>query len=463
MTGSPKKPNSGGGLQIGRRDALFAGLGTGFGTLGLGAGPSAAKPRMAEAAGAYSTHGIVPADGAIAQTATLQAALDAAANSGTPLFLPAGTYMTDTLEMKRGAQVHGIPGRTVLKSGGATIFTAENAENLRLSGLVLDGGGRSLGDDGALLFATGIADLDISDCRFVNSGGGGVTLRKTSGRIANCTFGKIATAALFSEDATGLEISHNQIHDCGDNGILVWRSEQGEDGTLVCGNRIERIAAKSGGSGQNGNGVNVFRAGSVLVAQNRISDCAFSAIRSNAGSNCQMIANSCARLGEVALYAEFGFEGAVIANNIVDTAATGISVTNFNEGGRLAVVQGNLIRNLFLRKTGEARGNGISVEADTTVSGNVVEGAPAYGIIVGWGDYLRDVAVTGNVIRKSHIGIGVAVGTGAGTALVTDNLIDGARDGAIRAMKGPAPLGPDLALESAEPFRNLAVYANVAR
>jgi len=96
--------------------------------------------------------------------------------------------------------------------------------------------------------------------------------------------------------------------------------------------------------------VNVFRAGSVLVSSNRIADCAFLAIRSNAGSNCQMVGNSCARLGEVGLYAEFAFEGAVIANNLVDKGATGISVTNFNEGGRLAVVQGNLIRNLFFRK-----------------------------------------------------------------------------------------------------------------
>jgi uncharacterized secreted repeat protein (TIGR03808 family) len=201
----------------------------------------------------------------------------------------------------------------------------------------------------------------------------------------------------------------------------------------------------------------------VLVTQNRISDCAFSAIRSNAGSNCQMVANSCSRLGEVALYAEFGFEGALIANNIVDTAATGISVTNFNEGGRLAVVQGNIVRNLFFRKTGEARGSGIAVEADTTVTGNVVEGAPAYGIIVGWGEYMRDVTVTGNVVRKSRIGIGVATASGAGAALITDNLIDGAQDGSIRAMQGPILTGPDLALESAESFRNLAVYANVAR
>jgi uncharacterized secreted repeat protein (TIGR03808 family) len=288
-------------------------------------------------------------------------------------------------------------------------------------------------------------------------------LRKVSGRITDCEMSDIRKGALFSEDAAGLEVAHNDIHDCGDNGILIWRSEIGEDGTIVTANRIERIAAKSGGSGQNGNGINVFRAGSVLVNANRIADCAFSAIRSNSGSNCQMIANSCARLGEVALYAEFSFEGAVIANNIVDTAAMGVSVTNFKEGGRLAVVQGNLIRNLFLRKDADSRGIGIAVEADSVVSDNVIDGAPAYGIMVGWGSYLRDVSVTDNLIRKAHIGIGVSVSPSAGTALITDNLITDAKEGAIRAMNGPTPVGPDLARESAEAYRNLAVYANVAR
>jgi uncharacterized secreted repeat protein (TIGR03808 family) len=253
------------------------------------------------------------------------------------------------------------------------------------------------------------------------------------------------------------------VHDCGDNGILVWRSEVGEDGTIVSGNRIERIAAKSGGSGQNGNGINVFRAGSVLINGNRIADCAFSAIRSNAGSNCQMIGNSCARLGEVALYAEFAFEGAVIANNLVDKAAIGISVTNFNEGGRLAVVQGNLIRNLFLRKDAEIRGIGIAVEADTVVSGNVIEGSPAFGVMIGWGPYLRDVNVTDNLIRNAHIGIGVSTDPAAGAALITGNLISGAKDGAIRAISGATPVGPDLVKESPDAYRNLAVHANIAR
>ena len=74
--------------------------------------------------------------------------------------------------------------------------------------------------------------------------------------------------------------------------------------------------------------------------------------------------------GEVALYAEFGFEGAIIADNSVDGAAIGVSVTNFNEGGRLAVVQGNIIRNLKPQRPagtdpGDSAGVGISVEADT--------------------------------------------------------------------------------------------------
>ena len=45
-----------------------------------------------------------------------------------------------------------------------------------------------------------------------------------------------------------------------------------------------------------------------------------------------MIGNSCARLGEAAIYAEFSAEGTVIANNLVDRAAAGISVANFAKG-----------------------------------------------------------------------------------------------------------------------------------
>ena len=449
-------------MSVGRRQLLMGGLGLG---LAAAAGPRMAASREeTDAPQAFSTYGIVPGGGEIDQTATLQLAADDAAETGTPLFLPAGIYSTSRLTLKSGTQITGVPGRSILhyRDGGA-ILSLENVENVRLAGLVLDGEGKPLGERGALLAATETKHLDLSDCRFVDSAEDGVVLRKVSGWIKDCEIGDIRKAGLFSEDAGGLQIAHNHVRDCGDNGILVWRSEQGEDATIVAANRIERIAARSGGSGQNGNAINVFRAGSVLISGNRIADCAFSAIRSNSGSNCQMIGNSCARLGEVALYAEFSFEGAVIANNLVDRAAIGVSVTNFNEGGRLAVVQGNLIRNLFLRKDVESRGIGIAVEADSVVTGNVIEGTPAYGIIIGWGRYLRDVSVTDNLIRNAHIGIGVSTDPSAGTALITNNLITGAKDGAIRAMNGPTAIGPDLAQASAEAYRNLAVYANVAR
>jgi len=154
--------------------------------------------------------------------------------------------------------------------------------------------------------------------------------------------------------------------------------------------------------------INVFRAGNVIVRGNRIARAAFSAVRGNAASNIQIVGNGCSALGEVAIYSEFGFEGAVIANNTIDGAALGISVTNFNEGGRLAVVQGNLVRNLKPKRPAgtdpnDGAGIGISVEADASVTGNVVEHAPTAGIMVGWGQYMRDVSVTGNVVALERI------------------------------------------------------------
>ena len=104
----------------------------------------------------------------------------------------------------------------------------------------------------------------------------------------------------------------------GNGGILVWRSTQGDDGTLIVDNRIEGVMNKAGGSGQWGNAVNVFRADNVIVRGNRIRNASFTAVRGNAASNLQIVGNTCSSLGEVALYAEFGFEGAVIAHNIVD-------------------------------------------------------------------------------------------------------------------------------------------------
>ena len=93
-------------------------------------------------------------------------------------------------------------------------------------------------------------------------------------------------------------IARNTIIGAGNNGIQVWRWETGDDGTIVIDNRIENIDNRSGGSGQYGNAINVFRAANVIVRGNRIRNCAFSAVRGNAASNIQIEGNSigdCAR------------------------------------------------------------------------------------------------------------------------------------------------------------------------
>jgi uncharacterized secreted repeat protein (TIGR03808 family) len=439
-------------MAVGRRELILGTLGMG---LALAAGPRPARAEEGEIPQPFSTYGLVPGDG-IDQTASLQEAADKAAESGTPFFLPPGNYMSGKLELKSGTQIQGVPGKSVLRcNGGGAVISIENASDIRLTGLTLEGEAKPI-DGGALLIAESVKGLTLSDCRVIGSAEHGIVLRKVSGRITDCEIGGISGSGLFSEDAAGLEIAHNHVRDCGDNGILVWRSAAGEDATIVTSNRIERITAKSGGNGQNGNAINVLRAGSVLINGNRITDCASSAIRASSASNCQMIGNSCARLGDVALLTELSFEGAVIANNVVDKAAVGISVTNFKEGGRLT-------RNIFFRKDIDSRGIGIAVQVDSVVSGNVVEGSPGYGVMIGCGGYLRDVSVTDNLIRDAYIGIGVSTDPSAKTALITRNMISGAKDGAIRAMNGPTPVGSDLAMASAEVYRNLAIYSNDAR
>ena len=302
----------------------------------------------------------------------------------------------------------------------------------------------------------------------VNAGGTGIALTAADGEISGTHVADSADVAIHSLDARGLLIAHNTITGAGNNGIQVWRGKAADDGTIVSENRIETIHNRSGGSGQYGNAINVFRAGNVIVRGNRIKNCAFTAVRGNAASNIQIVGNTVSDTREVALYAEFGFEGALIANNTVDGAAIGVSVTNFNEGGRLAVVQGNIIRNLLPKRPagtdpGDGAGIGITVEADTAVSGNVVENAPTGGIMLGWGRHLRDVAATGNVIRRADIGIGVSVAAGAGTALIANNVIAEVKRGAILGMDGHRIVSGDLMKGGAERYANLTVTGNRLR
>jgi uncharacterized secreted repeat protein (TIGR03808 family) len=402
------------------------------------------------------------------QSLALQRAIDRAAAARVPLVLPPGVYRAANLKLPKGAALAGMRGASrLMLSDAASLLTAEGADDVALSGLTLDGGGKRHELRG-LVRMTGGRSVRVVDCAFDAAAQQALVLEGIAGEVRGNAITGAGDSGIFSLDARGLVISGNTIRGAGNNGIQVWRSSPGDDGTLVTENRIENTAARGGGSGQNGNAINVFRAGNVVVANNRILAPAFSAVRGNAASNLHVTGNSCSQCGEVALYAEFEFEGAIIANNTVDGAALGIAVTNFKQGGRLAVVQGNLIRNLIPKRPpgtdpNDGAGIGIGVEADTAVTGNVIENAPSAGISIGWGQYLRDVAVTGNIVRRAGVGITVSVSSGAGATVITDNLIAEAKRGAIVGMDRQLVATGDLTKESAARYSHLTISGNRVR
>lgn len=379
----------------------------------------------------------------------LQQIIDDLTARGEPVCLAPGTFTVANIQLRPGTRLIGAHGQTLLFFGGGSSFiTATNAKSVHIERLHFHG--QRLGLDAnrarGLLDFRNCPDISVTHCTLQNSLLHGLALSQSSGRIQDSRVEDVRNTGVFALDCDGLDVTGNKLRTCGDNGIQIWRSKPEPDYSRVANNRITDIAAQSGGTGQNGNAINVFRAGHVTVHNNVIARCAYSAVRGNAASNIQIVGNTCDTLGEVALYAEFAFEGAMIANNMITNAATGVAITNFNEGGRLATVTGNMIRHLNRREFEpvDKRGVGIAVEADSIVSNNVIEAAPTAGLVLGWGAYRRDIIAAQNLIRDARVGIIISAQPAAGSTLISENIISGHRAGAIRQANRDQLIGPDL-------------------
>ena len=413
-----------------------------------------------------SAHGVRPGADDRKSKAFAKLLKDAAAKN-TPVFLPPGDYTISSITLPDNTRLTGVPGATRIVYGGdGHLFAAEGAGRIELANLVIDGANRWLGDTvQGLVHCSGVANLTIENCEIRGSSKSAVSLERSGGRIERNRLSGAAEHALYAVESRDLSVTGNQVFDCGNGGILIHRWQKGRDGTIVSGNRIARINATRGGTGQYGNGINIFRADDVMISNNHISGCAFSAIRSNAGSNVQIAGNTCLDSGEAAIYSEFGFEGAIVNGNLVDGAASGILIVNFDEGGRLASVTGNIVRNLRLEgpylHDGAGFGFGIAVEADTVVSGNTVENAPKWGLMLGWGPYMRGLVVSGNLVRGSPVGCGVTVVENAGSALITGNMFEDTPEAAIAGFRWNERMTGDLARDGGT-YAHLTIERNRA-
>ena len=449
---------------LNRRSFLLAGA-----AAAVSGTSAAARIELADLRGSLDvTHfGVRP--GAVDdQSRILQKAINQATAENRPLFLPSGRYQVSNLTLPSGAKLVGIPNQTrLVYQGGGHFLLAEKAERIGLEGLVIDGANRMLADySQGLAHFVDVKTVTIDNCEITGSSANGISLERCGGAVERSSLSGAGQAGLRTVEATGLAVRDNVVTNCANGGILVHRWTEGDDGTIVTGNRIEDIYARDGGTGQNGNGVNVFRAHNVMVANNRIKNCAFSAIRANTGSNVQIVSNNCLASGETGIYSEFAFLGAVVSNNIVDGAANGISIVNYREGGRLAVCSGNLVRNMTTIGPYTAEppgfGTGIAAEADTSITGNVVENVPLYGIAIGWGPHLKNVIANGNVVRDAFVGVAVTVVAEAGPAVITNNIIHGALNGSIVGFRWADRATEDLIGGDTSDYQHLRVAGNVA-
>ena len=129
--------------------------------------------------------------------------------------------------------------------------------------------------------------------------------------------------------------------------------------------------------------------------------------------------------------------------------AQGVNITNLDHGGRLAVCANNLIRTVRKGLAPKGKeiigGIGIHVEAEAAVTGNVIESVSDVGISLGWAWGMRNLVATGNMIRDARIGISVSLVPKERNALIANNVIAGAKAGAIIGTEYGKPVTGDLA------------------
>lgn len=426
-------------MTLSRRDWLRTAL---FGTVAVSAGPALAQAPRPSAPASLGTLGLEATQLGLRpgssedQSRTLQSALVEAVKRDAPLIVAPGRYRIGNVVLPENARLIGVPGATqFIAAQAGPLLVARRIKRAAISGIVLDGLDIKLGQRGGLLNAEEVLDLALSDCEFANAGSVGLTLSRTAGRIERNRFRSMRESALFSLDSRGLSIEANTVEDCGNNGIQLWRSQAGDEQSLIRGNRVNRIRNDAGGDGPNGNGISLYRAGGVVIEGNTLRDCALTFIRNNSGSAVQILGNQGRRCGETALYSEFAFEGAVIANNLVEDCAQGANITNLDHGGRLSVFANNIIRNAQKGLAPKGKelvgGIGVHVEAEAAVTGNVIENASEIGISLGWSWAMRNLVATGNVVRRSGIGISVSLIPKERNALIANNVISETKLGAV--------------------------------
>jgi uncharacterized secreted repeat protein (TIGR03808 family) len=364
------------------------------------------------------------------QTTHFQNAINAAQTQGLPLFIPAGTYKINTVNVTAACEIYSARGATLEPYTTAPVINVATPSPgttigpVRIAGLVIDAQSTAFASgvsNPGLIMVSEVDTIMIEQCALFRSLSSAISLNKGTGNVQdNEIFG--CDVGIFSLDANGMQMTNNQIEWSGNNGIMIWRSTQGGDNSLVSRNTIGPTQNLSGGSGQYGNAINVYLADFVITADNIIFSSAFSGIRYNQCNGAQVLGNQVWGSSENAIYLEFGTTKSIVANNLVDGGSGGISFANSDQGSRLCDIIGNSVVNCT---------SGIFAEADALVEGNQIDSCSEWAIVLyptnnnaGFGtDKILGQAL-GNTIKNTPGGIGFYQGdTTYGRILIGGNMI----------------------------------------
>ena len=384
----------------------------------------------------------------------VQTAINQARSQGVPLFVRPGVYSTSAITVdssEGGGQMLAIsclPGTASFQLTSGDNLLAVQGISCRIEGLIFDGDNvtfSNLQDSSALLKLDAAPNANIAGCAFQNSVACGIYVPGGSiARIAHCAFNN-CNYGLWALDSTIMADSNN-VENCANNGIMVWTSTVTGNSSSITNNFINTIGSQSG-TGQNGNGINVFRAVAVNIIGNRFNACQYSSIRCNGGGDAIIIGNNCYNSREMAIFLEaptqgVNFTGAVVVGNMIDNAGNGISVADSGQSGlgiaRSVAITGNRITNVVNRIIDDpgyvptvSIGFGIYTEGACVVSGNLVDTAAGIGIVAGHNASTADLNISSNLVVNSPIGVGYSDQAGAGQIVISGNQIQGANGGGV--------------------------------
>ncbi|GEO83394.1 MULTISPECIES: TIGR03808 family TAT-translocated repetitive protein [Alphaproteobacteria] len=391
---------------------------------------------------------------------TVQNAMNYARTNGLTLVLLSGIFLTGALTVDTatgGGQKltmrAAVAGAATLRfTGGSYLFQVNGINDVSVSGVVFDGQNTTIGDSSnqaGLVRFRACSGFAFDGCKVTRSTKTGVVaLIGAQGTIADCAIDNCSVGVLVYNSR--VEVARNRITACSNNGVYVWREPASGveyDGSTIIDNIIDDIDTAGGGTGQNGNGIVVYRAVGVKACGNTISNVQYSCIRFNASGAAQILGNHCISARECSVFLEatgpgLNLDGAVIANNIIEQAGSGINVVNlglYSDGiSRRVTISSNHIRGITKNTISDpgysptvSIASGILVEGLCVLTGNMIEGAAGFGILLGTNEATYDLLATGNLVHASTTGIGYSNNASAGRISIVGNVVSGATNGSV--------------------------------